>query len=254
VIAALLVRGLAAGLAAGLLAAGFGFAAGEPKVERAVRVEAASRQGVTPAAAPPVSRGGQRAGLVLAGALYGLGIGGLFALAFAALRGRAGPRGDWSTAMWLAGLLFLAVALVPALKYPPNPPGVGSPDTISSRTALYLMMVAIALLALLAAWRLARQLSARTPPWTRQVAAAALFTATVTVAYLVLPGIHEVPRGYPADLLWSFRLSSLGVQLVLWSSLGALFGIACERAQPRPGRRRREPSYAPVPGAGRDDR
>jgi hypothetical protein len=254
VIAALLVRGLAAGLAAGVLAAGFGFAAGEPKVERAIRIESAGHHAMTAAVVPPVSRGGQRAGLVLAGALYGLAIGGLFALAFAALRGRVGQRGDWSTAIWLAGLLFVAVALVPALKYPPNPPGVGNPDTISSRTALYLTMVAIALLAVLAAWRLARQLSSRTPPWTRQLAGAALFTATVTVAYVVLPGVHEVPRGYPADLLWSFRLSSLGVQLVLWSSLGALFGIACERTQPRPRRNRREPSYAPVPGAGRDDR
>lgn len=253
-IAALLVRGLAAGLAAGVLAAGFGFAVGEPKVERAIRVEAAGHHGMTPAAAPVVSRGGQRAGLLLAGALYGLAIGGLFALAFAALRGRTGPRGDWSTALWLAGLLFVAVALVPALKYPPNPPGVGNPDTISSRTELYLTMVAIALLAMLAAWRVARQLSSRTPPWTRQLSAAALFTATVTLAYAVLPGIHEVPRGYPADLLWSFRLSSLGVQLVLWATLGALFGIACERAQLRPRRNRREPSYAPVPGAGRDDR
>ena len=252
-IAALLVRGLAAGLAAGVLAAGFGFAVGEPKVEHAIRVEAAGHHGMTPAAAPVVSRGGQRAGLLLAGALYGLAIGGLFSLAFAVLRGRAGQSGDWSTAIWLAGLLFVAIALVPALKYPPNPPGVGNQDTISSRTALYLTMVAIALLAMLAAWRLARQLASRTP-WTRQLAAAVLFTATVTVAYLVLPAIHEVPRGYPADLLWSFRLSSLGVQLVLWSALGALFGIACERAQMRPRRNRREPSYAPVPGAGRDDR
>jgi Probable cobalt transporter subunit (CbtA) len=253
VIAALLVRGLAAGLAAGVLAGGFGFAVGEPKVERAIGVERASHQAMGPAAAPVVSRSAQRGGLLLAAALYGLAVGGLFALAFAAVRGRVGPRGDWSTAIWLAGLLFVAVALVPALKYPPNPPGVGDPSTISSRTSLYLTMVAITLLGLLAAWRLAGQLSSRALPWVRQLAAAALFTATVTVALIVLPAVDEVPRSYPADLLWSFRLSSLGVQLALWSALGALFGIACERSQPRRGRRRREPSYAPVPGAGRDD-
>jgi lysylphosphatidylglycerol synthetase-like protein (DUF2156 family) len=254
VIAALLVRGLAAGLAAGVLAAGFGFAVGEPKVERAIGVEEAAHHAMAPAAAPVVSRGGQRAGLVLAAALYGLAVGGLFALAFAAVRGRAGRHGDWSTAIWLAGLLFVAVALVPALKYPPNPPGVGDPSTISSRTTLYLTIVAIALLGLLAAWRLAGQLSSRAVPWVRQLAAAVLFIATVTIALIILPTVDEVPRSYPADLLWSFRLSSLGVQLALWAALGALFGIACERSHPRPGRRRREPSYAPVPGAGRDDR
>jgi len=254
VIAALLVRGLVAGLAAGVLAAGFGFVVGEPKVERAIGVEDAAHHQTSAAAPPVVSRGGQRVGLLVAGGLYGLAVGGLFALAFAAFRGRDGRHEDWSTAIWLAGLLFVAVAVVPSLKYPASPPGVGDPGTISSRTALYLTMVAISLLGMLAAWRLARELSSRAVPWVRQLAAAALFMATVTVAFTVLPEVDEVPRSYPADLLWSFRVSSLGVQLVLWSSLGALFGIACERSQLRPGRSRREPSYAPVPGAGRDDR
>lgn len=255
--AALLVRGLAAGLAAGLLAAGFGFVVGEPEVERAIGVEAALHAEAAhpaPEARAPVSRSGQRAGLLVAGGLYGVAVGGLFALAFAAVRGRAGPRGDWSTSIWLAGLLFVAVAVVPALKYPASPPGVGDPATIGTRTALYLTMAAISLLATLAAWRLARQLSRRAAPWTRQLAAAGLFAATVTVALLALPDVNEVPRGYPADLLWEFRISSLGVQLVLWSTVGALFGLACERSRRGRRARRREPSYAPVPGAGLDDR
>lgn len=33
-----------------------------------------------------------------------------------------------------------------------------------------------------------------------------------------------------AGLLWSFRLSSLGTQLVLWAGLGVLFGLLCDRA------------------------
>ena len=41
----------------------------------------------------------------------------------------------------------MTVFLVPFLKYPANPPSIGNPDTIGRRTALYLTMVAISLLA-----------------------------------------------------------------------------------------------------------
>jgi hypothetical protein len=36
-------------------------------------------------------------------------------------------------------------------------------------------------------------------------------------------------REMAAGLLWSFGLSSLGTQLVLWAGLGVLFGLLCER-------------------------
>jgi hypothetical protein len=249
-IASLLVRGLVAGLIAGLLAAGFGFAVGEPQVQRAIAVEQAAHHHVHPPVAPLVSRNGQRAGLILAGALYGLGVGGLFALGFAALRGRLGRLDDWSTAIWLAAMLFVAIAVVPALKYPANPPGVGNPATIGSRTELYLVMVATSLLALVGAWRVAHQLPAHRPRWVRQLAGTGTFVVAVAIAFVVLPTVDEVPRYYPADLLWSFRVTSLGVHLVLWSTLGALFGLACERwpldarSRSRGGRRHGRDRYA----------
>lgn len=254
----LVLRGLAAGLIAGLVAGAFAFAFGEPYVDRAIAIEEAASSH-DPAAAseppPPVSRDGQRVGLLLASALYGTAIGGLFALAFAALRGRAGRRGDWSTAVWLAGLSFVALTVVPALKYPANPPAVGNPDTIGSRTALYLTLIAISLLALLAAWRALRQLPQSLPPSMRQLAAVGLFVAVVGSAFAVLPTVNEVPRGYPADLLWGFRITSLGVQAVLWSLLGVLFGLACER-WPLPDRRASAETgdFAPVPAPVPDDR
>ena len=41
------------------------------------------------------------------------------------------------------GAAFVAVVLVPSLKYPPNPPTVGDPDTISQRTVSYLLLMAL---------------------------------------------------------------------------------------------------------------
>lgn len=251
----LLLRGLAAGLVAGLLAGAFGFAFGEPRIDRAIAVEEASHAraaNAAPEPPAPVSRDGQRVGLFVAAAMFGLAVGGLFALGFAALQGRIRPRGALAGALRVAGLMFLGVALVPALKYPPNPPGVGDPATIGARTALYLTMLAISLLALVAAWRVVRQIGERRSPWIRRLSAVAVYTGTVAVAFAVLPAVHEVPRGYPADLLRSFRLTSLGVQLVLWSVLGTLFGAAVQRLAPAS--RRKTGEFAQVPAAVPDDR
>jgi len=39
-----------------------------------------------------------------------------------------------------------------------------------------------------------------------------------------LPTIDEVPADFPAGILWNFRLASLGSQLLLWTTIGVLFG------------------------------
>jgi hypothetical protein len=129
---------------------------------------------------------------------------------------------------------------------------VGDHDTIGARTALYLTLLAISLLALVAAWRVARQTPARRPPWMRRLAAGGVYVLTVGVAFALLPSVDEVPRTYPADLLWSFRATSLGVQFVLWSSLGALFGAAVQRLAPAA--RSETGEFARVPAAVPDDR
>uniref|UniRef100_UPI00389AEBBC CbtA family protein n=1 Tax=Rubrobacter tropicus TaxID=2653851 RepID=UPI00389AEBBC len=52
------------------------------------------------------------------------------------------------------------------------------------------------------------------------------------VLFAVLPDSAD-PGGFPAGLLWDFRLSSLGTLLVFWTGLDALFGALCERAARR---------------------
>ena len=182
-----------------------------------------------------VSRGEQRGGLFLATALYGIAAGGLFSIAFAVLRGRGSQRTDWELSTRLAGAIFVAIVLVPWLKYPPNPPAVGDPDTIGDRTSYYLVLLLGSALAMFAAARVMWSMRPQTPPWARPLAGAATFIVVAGGLALSLPGIQEVPKDFPAPLLWEFRLSSLG-------HAGRAVGGARDRLRdrdlPRAGRRR----------------
>jgi hypothetical protein len=242
-IAPLVLRGLAAGLVAGLVAGLFALALGEPALEDALAVEERARALAGEAApAALVGRATQRAGLVLASGLYGACAGGLFGLAFAAVRGRAGRWSEARTALALAGVLWASAIALPALKYPAAPPGVGDPGTIGARMALYLTMVVVGLLAALAGWRVARSLPGRWSAGARGLVGVGTFALTVGLAWAVIPGPEPAPAAFPADLLWRFSLSSLAIQLVLWAVLGVAFAVLTRRAAVRRTAARRAPA------------
>lgn len=231
----LLVCGLLAGLGGGLLATGFASVVAEPSIDRAVAFEHAQARAAHEAPEPVlVPRSVQRsAGLATAGGIYGLALGGLFALAFAAAYGRIATASPARTALWLAAGAFVVVYLVPFVKYPANPPSVGHPDTIGRRTELYVLMLACSLLAALAAARVRVALAQRWPGGRATLAAATAYLVVVVGAGLALPGVHEVPRTFPAETLWRFREGSVGMQLVLWGTLGLLFAFGAQRAMDR---------------------
>jgi predicted cobalt transporter CbtA len=60
--------------------------------------------------------------------------------------------------------------------------------------------------------------------------AAAAYIDCIIAAQLLLPAVDEVPDGFPAPVLWDFRIASLGMQFVMWSTIGLLFGALTERA------------------------
>jgi predicted cobalt transporter CbtA len=225
----LLICGLLAGFIAGLLAFGFMTAAGEPAVDQAIAYEEAhSPPGDDEPG--PVSRDTQKGvGLLTASTVYGLSFGGIFALVFAYAYGRVGRASPARTALWLAAAAFVVVYLVPFVKYPPNPPAVGDPDTIGDRTLLYVVMVWISVLAAVAAVRLRRTLAERRSPETAAALAGLAYLAVVVAAGLALPGVHEIPKGFPATTLWRFREASVGTQLVMWTSIGLVFSVTAQR-------------------------
>jgi hypothetical protein len=227
----LLICGLIAGACAGLLATGFAELAGEGSIDSAIAFEARQAEAAGEAPEPAlVSRDIQStAGLLTAALVYGLAVGGLFALAFGYVYGRVARTSPRGTALWLAASAFAVLFLVPFIKYPANPPGVGSHETVGDRTLLQLAIIAISLLAAIAAVRARRTASTRVSPAGAAAIAGATYIAIVVVAGLALPAVHEVPRAFPATTLWQFRRASVGMNAVLWVAIGVLFAAAVPR-------------------------
>lgn len=232
----LVLRGLVVGVLAGLLAGAFAFVIGEPLVQDAIDIEEAGSAHASLQFVPAhisewaVSRDEQRGGLFLATGLYGLAIGGVFGAIFATLLGRGRERSPYQLATRLAGALFVAIVLVPFLKYPANPPAVGNPDTIGDRTVYYVVLLVGSALAMLAAARVAWSVPEDAVPWKRPLLAGGTFVLLAGLLFVALPGVSEIPGDFPAQLIWEFRLSSLGTQAVLWAALGIGYGIASYRA------------------------
>jgi hypothetical protein len=228
----LLIWGMVVGLIAGLLAFGFAKIFGEPQVDRAIAFEDQLNRVKGEAPEPElVSRPVQSGvGLLTGVVVYGTALGGLFALAFAFAYQRIGHLSARGTAALLAAAGFVALVLVPQLKYPSNPPSVGQPETIGYRSELFFLMIVISIAALGFAMMIAPRLAARYGSWNAALLAAAAFIGIIVVAQLLLPDINEVPDQFPAVVLWHFRIVSLGIQLILWATFGLLFGVLAERA------------------------
>jgi hypothetical protein len=231
VVGTLLARGLLVGVLAGLLASGFAWVVGEPQVDTAIAFEEHMHQMAGEAPEPElVSRSIQSTiGLTTGIVVYGAALGGIFALAFAYAYGRLGRLSPRGMAAILALGAFVTLVLVPQIKYPANPPSIGNPATIGSRTALYFTMIALSVIVSVAAVSTAKQLARRLGLWNAAVVAGAAYVVVIAAAMLILPPVNEVPSGFPAATLWNFRLASLGIEAVLWTVLGLGFGYLAER-------------------------
>jgi hypothetical protein len=142
--------------------------------------------------------------------------------------------------MGLAFGAFLVLALIPQLRYPANPPGVGDPDTIETRTSAYLLMYALGLVVVPSAYAALRELARRgVAEPLRQVGVVAAALAVIGLAYALAPDSADADT-VPADIVWAFRIRALGGLLLLFAVLGATYGLLTERAE-RPTKAAQEP-------------
>lgn len=263
----LVLRGVLAGGLAGLLAFVFARIFAEPQIQKAIDYEygrdaaqaALDKAAGTALPAPEheiFSRTLQsNLGVGLGMIVFGIAMGALFAVVYSICLGRAGNLRARPLALLVAGGGFLGVYLVPLLKYPANPPSIGHPETIKARSLVYLIMVVGSIMFLSLAVVLGRKLAPRFGNWTASLLAGGAFVVAVGILMLILPALGQLPvnknnygnyatetpqpledangnivyPGFPADVLFYFRIYSAGAQLIMWAAIGLVFGTLAER-------------------------
>lgn len=250
----LIWRGILAGAIAGVLTFAYAKVFLEPIVGRAIGFEdgVGAAHEAMEAAAGGHGHGAEGGELFTRGVQSTIGMGfgvlafsvamaALFAVAFCVLYGRIGNVSARMLALLLAGAMLVSLWIVPALKYPPSPPATSLDETITQRTLLYLLMVALSALLMVAAAYLGHQLLPKLGAWNATLAAVGSYVVAVTIVMLILPGIGETPGpmrddtgtivfpGFPAADLYEFRLHSLGVQVLMWATIGVTFGVMASR-------------------------
>ena len=241
-------RGLVAGALAGVIAFVFARIFVEPVIDRAIGFEDGvgeaheAMHGGHEHGAEVFTRGVQaNIGLGFGVIAFSVAMGTLFAVVFAVAYGRVGNVSARVLSLYVAGGMLLSLYVVPALKYPANPPAVSLEETIRQRTLLYLLMVVLSAALFVGAVYLGRQLAQRLGAWNATLAAAGSYIAAIAVVMLILPTIDETPgplrdnagnivyEGFPADDLYQFRLYSLGTQVVMWTTIGLVFAVLAAR-------------------------
>ncbi|MCE9653074.1 MAG: CbtA family protein [Nitrosarchaeum sp.] len=160
----------------------------------------------------------QKSGQVLAGAILGASIGSLFGIVFAFSKNSLPGKTTVQKSLILAGIMWLTVYLIPFLKYPGNPPGVGESETVVLRGILYLTFIALSGFGALGFYKLSKKLK------TKKLIAVAGYATFIGIAFIVMPQNHD-PITLSMDLINSFRMMSAFTVSVYWISLGLFLGF-----------------------------
>jgi predicted cobalt transporter CbtA len=203
----------------------------EPYIEHAIEIEmqntAQSDQAVNPAEFTAY-RFWQKGGEIVAGTILGLSIGSLFGIVFAYTRSSIPGSDNKKKALIVAGIMWFVLFLIPALKYPANPPAVGDPETIYYRQSLYVAFLAISGFSALGLTFLYGKMRALN---TKKAIIPAVYTAIIAGAYFAMPANPD-PINAPMDLVIGFRITSAITISMFWGLLGIIFGTFWDKLNP----------------------
>lgn len=240
----IIARGLVAGALAGLLSFAYARLFVTPVIGRAVAYEEGRNEaaGVNGHGVELFTRGVQaNIGMGFGVLAFSVAMGALFAVAYCVAYGRIGNLSPRLLAIVLAAGMFLSLYLVPALKYPKNPPAVGQEETLQQRTLLFVLIVVFSAVLMISAVWLSRRLSPRLGNWNATLTAAGSYVVAIAIVMPMLPTFDETPNalrddtgaivypGFAADDLYEFRLHSLGTNLVMWVTIALVFAALAAR-------------------------
>ncbi len=231
-------RALIAGLVAGVLGALYLWIVVEPTVDEAIALEEAAAAAAPAAAAeeeePLFTRSEQVGGGMLAGVIFAGLLSVVFGTVYASARHRIAAASDFSRAVLLAVVAFATTALLPALKYPANPPAVGDPDTVDQRTIQYTLIIMFGILVAVLLAKLSGRLRERFDDPIRVVVLTAVAVIAYGAALVLFPASPDsIDSSVPARLIWEFRVRSLGGLALIWGTLGLGLGWSLDRATTR---------------------
>jgi predicted cobalt transporter CbtA len=203
----------------------------EPYIERAIQLEVQNaEQGgeIINAIEFAAYRFWQRGGEIAAGTILGLSLGSLFGIVFAYGRNSVPGSNNIKKALIIAGIMWFTLFLVPALKYPANPPAVGDPETILYRQGLYLALLAISGSSALGLALLHRKMG---PMQSKKVIVPAAYAAIMAGAFFVMPANPDSISA-PMDLVTGFRIASVLTMSMFWGLLGVTLGAFWDKLKP----------------------
>ena len=222
-----LFSGVIAGIVLGLI----NQAVVEPFIDRAISIETQqhiARGESIDTAQQSQYRIWQKGGEVVAAAMYGISLSALFGIVFVYSRRSLPGFTNKKKALFLAAVMFFVIFLIPALKYPANPPAVGNPSTIYYREMLYVGFIAVSgfgALALAFSYRRLQIYFPEKPIW---LIVPLIYTVIMISAYIVFPPNPDKAT-IPTDLIISFRVASISTIGIFWGVLGIIVGVLWDK-------------------------
>ena len=205
----------------------------EPYIDQAIEIEVQN----TMASGEPVDldelvqyRLWQKGGEIVAGTILGTSISALFGIVYVYSRDSLPGSNNKKKGLILAGIMFFVIFLIPALKYPANPPAVGDPETIEYRESLYIGMLVISGFTALGVAILYRSLGQNRKE-SRKIIVPAIYAVIVAFAFAVLPNNPD-EVAISADLLMNFRIVTTITMGIFWGALGILLGSFWDVVKP----------------------
>ena len=218
---------LSSGVIAGIILAFLNLGIVEPTIDKAIALEVqkqvSSGENVNMSELIDY-RYWQKAGAFAGGAIYGAGLASLFGVVFVFARSKLPGKNNKQKAILLAGIMWLVLFLMVALKYPANPPAVGDPETIYYRETLYvgyILISGLAALGMAVIW-------IRTRMNSKKIIIPLMYTAIMVTAYVVMPSNPDKIE-ISMDLIQTFRILTAITIGVFWGALGIIFGLLWDK-------------------------
>ena len=209
----------------------------EPYIDRAISIETqnAIKEGEV---VDPIElqdyRLWQKGGEIAAATILGISFAALFGIVFVYSRSSilSHSNSNLKKAIILAGIMWFVLFLIPALKYPANPPAVGDPETIYYRESLFIAFLAISGFSTLGLAFVYRKLGSVASNKNKKIIMIPLvYAAIMIVAFLILPPNPDEITA-PMDLVQGFRFASAFTMSIFWGLLGLIFGEFWDKFKP----------------------